>query len=447
MLESPRELSGLFDQLREQSTQNPDDIDLLQRLARLYLKNGNLKEAQSIFDRLIKADRENAQLRVEISHCLIRQKLYDDAWFHLEKALALKPGLFSAFVALAKICEIKGEVARQVEYLMLAANAVPEKFEVRLSLAELLRRHGDFSGAVAQYKIILERFPDLEAAMFALATLHIRQNNISDAVELLCRVVANNPGAFDAHFNLGNCFFKQRKHAMAISHLKIALRKADLNNRSLFLMSQCYLKLEDFDQALVSLEKLIRIDEKNLVWHKSLATTYEMAGEPDLCAEAWQRAVSLNPCDSECMLNLAIILVKKRDFARAEKVLETLFHAHPGHVDGHKILAGLYAASGRYKEAVEEYRRVLLVNEDSTDSLIGLAEVYKKLGDAVGEHENLRRAVDLGRETAEILLRLGQLERSMKMPTSIERFRKVTELAPLSDCAREAEYYLRHKAA
>lgn len=447
MLESPRELSGLFDQLRQQSSQNPDDLDLLQRLARLYLKNGNLKDAQNVYDRLLKADRENAQTRVEIAHCFIRQKLYDDAWFHLEKALALKPGLFSAFVALARICEIKGETARQVEYLMLAANAVPEKFEVRLSLAELLRRHGDFSGAVTQYKIILERFPELEAAMFALATLHIRQNNLVEAVELLRRIVANNPGAFDAHFNLGNCLLKQRKYAMGISHFKIARRKADLNSRSLFLMSQCYINLADFDQAIVSLEKLVEMDESNLVWHKTLATTYEMAGEHDLCAEAWQRATVLHPQDSECMISLAGILVKIRDFERAEKVLETLFRIHPGHADGHRILAGLYAGSGRYKEAVEEYRRVLLVNEDSAESLLGLAEVYRKLGDNAGEQENLRRAVDLGRESPEILLRLGQLERIMKMPTSLDRFRKVSELAPLSNCAKEAEYYLRHKAA
>lgn len=447
MLESPRDLSGLFDQLKQQSIQNPDDLELLQRLARLYLKNGNFKEAQSVYERLLKADRENAQIRVEVAHCFIRQKMFDDAWFHLEKALALKPGLFSAFVALARICEIKGEVARQVEYLMLAANSVPEKFEVRLSLAELLRRHGDFSGAAAQYRIILERFPDLEAALFALATLQIRQNNLTEAVGLLLRIIGNNPGAFDAHFNLGSCFYRQKKYSKAISHLRIARRKADLNIRSLFMMAQCYLKLEQYDNAIVNMEKLIEIDENNLLWHKTLAETYEIAGETDLCVEAWQRAVGIDPENPDSLINLASALVKLKDYSRAEKILESLFRVFPGHADGHRVLAGLFVGSERYKEAIEEYRRVLMINEDSIDAYLGLAGVFNKLKDAQAEHENLKHAVDLGHESPETLLRLGQLERALRLPESFDRFRKVAEIAPLSNFAREAEYYIRHKAA
>ncbi len=60
--------------------------------------------------------------------------------------------------------------------------------------------------------------------------------------------------------------------------------------------------------------------------------------------------------------------------------------------------------------------------------------------------DNLNKTVYYGKETPEILLRLGELERKFNVPTSLERFRRIKDLLPDSDFAKEADYYIRHIA-
>jgi tetratricopeptide (TPR) repeat protein len=212
-------------------------------------------------------------------------------------------------------------------------------------------------------------------------------------------------------------------------------------------MAQCYLQQQDYDQAIVTLEKLTALDERNTGYQKCLAEAYEMAGEHDLARDVYRLLTQIAPEKTEFMTRLALVQIRLKEDDRAQKTLETLFRVNPGHVEGHRILGDLYAGRGQYKEAIEEYRRTLMINENCVDCYAGLALVYRRLENHAEEQAALKKTVELGRETAENLLRLGQLERKLKLPTSIDRFRRVTEVAPETSCAREAEYYLRHKAA
>ena len=68
--------------------------------------------------------------------------------------------------------------------------------------------------------------------------------------------------------------------------------------------------------------------------------------------------------------------------------------------------------------------------------------------DALSEEmEALSKAVSTGKETVPVLLRLGELERKFKLPTSLDRFKRIKELAPESDSAKEADYYIKHFVA
>ncbi len=447
MLDGPKDFHGLLGQLQEKSRQNPEDNELMLRLARLYVKNKDYQHAADTFCRILRIDSRNPHLMVELAHCHIRQNRLDDALYYLESAVAISPGLFSALIAFAKLYETEKNAAKQVHYMMLAANAVPDKIEVRLSLAEMLRKYGDFSGAIDQYQKILAVQPEMEAALFPLSLLLMKKNNLPEAVAALQRVLAGNPGAFDAHFNLANCFIRQKKFAAAINHLRFALRKPGLQQRVLFMMSQCFLQLKDFDQAIVTVEKLVEIDESNLSFHQRLAEIYEMVEDYDLARDVYKKMSSLAPDRPEYVSSLAACYLKLNDFERGRQTLERLFHLHPGHLEGHKMLGDIYLMQRSYHEAIEEYRRALMIKEFYSEALMGLGKVYRELGRESDEQEALKMLVDSGFESAEVLLRLGELERKLKLPACMDRFRKIKEIAPQSIMAREADYYLRHQAA
>jgi tetratricopeptide (TPR) repeat protein len=447
MLQRPGDMNGLLDQLEEKSRQNPADLDLLQRLSRLYMRNGNNTDAEAVIEKILKIDPDNAQVMVELADCQIRRGAYEDATYNIERALELRPGMTSAFITMARLYEAQGNVEKQVSFMMRAANAAPDKSEIRLSLAETLKRYGDISGAMAQYKLILETSPDLEAALFSLGTLQLRQNDAAAAAGCFRKIIAGNPSAFDAHFNLASCYFRQRKYRMAAGHFRVSQRQPDLAQRSMYLMAQCHFKQHEYDHAIVSLEKLLELDENNVSYLKSLAEAYEAAEEPDMARDVYRRLVAVAPERPEFIVRMASLMIELGEHERAEKALDQLFRLHPGHVEGHRILGDLYAGRGDYRSAIEEYRRTLMINENNLKVFSGLAKVYKALGNDEEEQQALKRAVDLGCESPEALLRLGQLERKLRLPDSLDRFRRIAELVPDSNFAREAEYFIRHKAA
>ena len=88
-----------------------------------------------------------------------------------------------------------------------------------------------------------------------------------------------------------------------------------------------------------------------------------------------------------------------------------------------------------------------MLNEKNGDAYYSLAKIYHEINNEADEMDALNKAVCNGKETAEILLRLGELERKYNVPTSLERFRRIKDLLPESDFAKEADYYIRHPAA
>ena len=446
MLNSPQILTGLLSQLKEQTLQTPMDLKLLLRLARLYMKNSNYIEAERVFKKCIKSFPDNAEIMVEYAICLIKDSKYDDAEVELERALSIKPGMVQAFLTCATLYEKTGNTNKQISFMMLAANAAPENFDIRLSLAEQLRKYGDFTGAINQYDQILAFNPDQETACFSKGLILMKQEKLTEANQCFIRIINNNPSAFDAHFNLASCYYRQGKYAAAINHFRISSRSKDLSNRSLYLMAQCFSKRNDYDQAIVAMEKLVAIDNKNISYQKALGEFYEGAEEYDMATEIYYDLTLLAPTRSEFWLKLAHCQIKTQDFQKAEKTLNKVFRVEPGHVEGHKVLAELYAAKHLYKEAIEEFQRILMLNENDGDLYLSLAKVYREIDREVDEMEALNQAVSNGKETAAALLRLGELERKFKLPTSIERFRRIKDLSPDSDYAKEAEYYIRHAA-
>ena len=446
MLNSPQIFTGLLSQLKEQTLQTPMDLKLLLRLARLYMKNSNYIEAERVFKKCIKSFPDNAEIMVEYAICLIKDSKYDDAEVELERALSIKPGMVQAFLTCATLYEKTGNTNKQISFMMLAANAAPENFDIRLSLAEQLRKYGDFTGAINQYDQILAFNPDQETACFSKGLILMKQEKLTEANQCFIRIINNNPSAFDAHFNLASCYYRQGKYAAAINHFRISSRSKDLANRSLYLMAQCFSKRNDFDQAIVAMEKLVAIDNKNISYQKALGEFYEGAEEYDMATEIYYDLTLLAPTRSEFWLKLAHCQIKTQDFQKAEKTLNKVFRVEPGHVEGHKVLAELYAAKHLYKEAIEEFQRILMLNENDGDLYLSLAKVYREIDREVDEMEALNQAVSNGKETAAALLRLGELERKFKLPTSIERFRRIKDLSPDSDYAKEAEYYIRHAA-
>ena len=292
----------------------------------------------------------------------------------------------------------------------------------------------------------MESKPGLEIAIFSLGSIYLRQNKINEASEYFKKILDNNPTAFDAHFNLANCYFRNQKYALAINHFNFAMRDQELIQRSLYLTAQCWFKIGEVDRAVVTMEKLCDLDGYSVPYKKCLAEFYENIKEYDMAIDTYEQLCALAPERAEFCLNLARNQIKLGEIKSAEKTLKSMFINHPGNLEGHKILGELLASKKQYKDAVEEYTKILMFNDKYPGIYQNIASVYRETGNYIEEQKALQHAVAIGEEDPALLLRLGELERKMNLPLSIERFVRITELAPDSPYAKEAAYYLKYAA-
>ena len=445
MLEYSKSITEL-NRLFRKSPEASNDAELSCHLAKLHLRNGDKSKAEEILKKLLKESPNSVQVMVECASCYAAAGALDDAQFLLERALEVKSGYVPAYIAMAGVYESRGDLQKQISFLMLAANAAPEKYEVRIAIAEKLKGYGDINGAIEQYNKILEEKPGLEIALFSIGSLLMKQDKISEAIEYFKKILNNNPSAFDAHFNLANCYFRQKKYAIALNHFNFAMRKQELVQRSLYLTSQCCFKLGDTDRAVVTMEKLCELDDKCVPYKKCLAEFYEIIEEFDMAVDVYRELTALVPERSEFSLKLAKCLLITDNTGEAEQILREMFTKHPKDLEGHKLLGELLAGKKQYKDAVGEYQFVLMNDKKYPGIYRDLANVYRETENFTEEQKVLEYALSIGDEQPDMLLRLGEIERKLNLPVSVERFIRVTEIAPDTKYAKEAEYYLKYAA-
>ncbi len=444
MVEGPRNLHELLSRLEEKSQQTPSDLNLLRKLGRLHLRNGAVAAAVRVFQRILAQVPDDLATSVDLALGQARLGQIEEARFLLERALEVDPHSAPVLVALSQVCELANDTEGQVTFLMRAANAAPHRPEIRLTLGEILRRHADFAGAIRQYEAALATHPHLETARFALASLLIRQNRLNEAMEHLRAIVRQNPSAHDAHYNLGHCLFRQKKWELATASFVAAQKGMKDHPQLHYQLALCWFHLKDWDRAIVHMERFAALLPDSFEAKLALGDLYQQTGELDLAREVFASLVDTFPQRPEPFIRLAGICRDLQRFDEAGQVLRRLFHHHPGHIEGHRLQADLHFARGQWKAALDEYRNTLLMNENYLPGRRGVAAVFRQTGQAAEEFAALQKVAALAPDDVDVLLRLGELEKTLGLPGSLDRFRKITQLAPGSLQAKEASYYLRH---
>jgi tetratricopeptide (TPR) repeat protein len=159
----------------------------------LFLQ-GDLKGAAAAFQKVTEADPKNPDGWVNIGRCAVQEGDMERARTVLEKALALAPNLARANYFYARV----------------------------------LRADGNYDGAVARLRIVLEQYPRDRVALNDLGRVLFLQRKYPEAVKTLESVLEIDPEDLQAHYNLMLCYNGLGNETLAKEHQERYLRfKAD----------------------------------------------------------------------------------------------------------------------------------------------------------------------------------------------------------------------------
>ena len=161
---------------------------------------------------------------------------------------------------------------------------------------------------------------------------------------------------------------------------------------------------KEWDEARKYLEMVIAIRPYADVYNK-LGQIYHGRGELSKAADAFRKALELNPGYTEVSLNLAVTLNDMGKYSEANEIFSEaakIAHGSPYSIDPfikgklaneHSRIGDIYYDLGLFGEAVEEYKKAINLRPACVDILTKVGIAYREKGmynDAIREFMKAR---------------------------------------------------------
>ncbi|HEX4405777.1 MAG TPA: tetratricopeptide repeat protein, partial [Polyangia bacterium] len=415
-----RDLDRAIDAFSDVLNIEPEHVDALAGLARLYEETEQWERAIDVMRRLVKVSADPKQ-KVDLNYRL--GKIFDEQMKDPEPAQ---------------------------EYLVEALSQDPAHVPSMLSLLGLYKRRGDWMKA-AQLMVRAEAATvnTLEKGRLLFDAAKIFQEKLGDdaqATDLYARVLQLDPEHVDAGEPLSELYFKREDWAPLVPILEMLARKADRKtNKELTLLNHRLAKaadkLGDNDKALKYYKQSYDLDSTYLPTLIDRAALLYRQEHWDDAFRIYQtilvhhRDAQKDDDIVDIFFRLGRIKLKLGERTKAVNMLEKALEIQPGHRATLQALIDLYTDSGDFEAVIKQKRSLLGSPAADNDEKFKLSEeiaaIYKdKLNNpqkAIAanlealnlkptDHQLLHNLLDLFSETKqwkkamEILGKLADLE-------------------------------------
>lgn len=156
-----------------------------------------------------------------------------------------------------------------------------------------------------------------------------------------------------------------------------------------------------YEEAIKEFQKAIQLDPANSDAHRELALVYENLGKSEEAEKAYKKAIELKPDYWAGYNHLAIFYYFTAQYFEAEKMWRKVIELTPDNVRGYYNLGALYSKIGRDDLAIEVLKKSLEIKPDWV-AASNLGTIYffqEKFAEAMSMFE---RAIELGENNYEI---------------------------------------------
>ncbi len=265
--------------------------------------------------------------------------------------------------------------------------------------------------AVEEYKLALNADPDSAGLQNGLADLYFKLGRIREAVTAAKERVARNPNDLEAHKLLGKVYLRSLSDAQGTQSQDMlnaalaeyeTLAKLEPNDiEDHLLLGQLYGLNHDSAKAEAEFKLAQKIDPNSEESVLNLARLYSVQGEFGRAAET----LAAVPVDDRTpRIELALggtydQIHKSKDAAEA---YQRALDLEPGNIDAERGLANDLLSEGKLDEAAKEFGVVLAAEPNDVQSVIRTADIQRRQGHYEDALATLEKAKALTKDNDEL---------------------------------------------
>ena len=259
---------------------------------------------------------------------------------------------------------------------------------------------GAFGGPANQDPLTLPD-PKDKIDLFDLITA-ARQDSLAGEQEKSIRkfeqVLDIDPNIVDAHFMLGNEYFRMEKYPEAIAEFKITLKLKPDYAFAMINLANSYRQMGDLEAALVGFEHFLETNPDNTQVLFHIGEIYLTKKDPDKALTYLDRAQKSDPDTSWVACSIGVAYVQKKDPVKAEQNFRKALELNPKINMAHFNLAQLYETQGKTSEAEREYLAEIEVAPKNFKAHFNLGRLYIGDGNLNDGIQHLKSAVEIAPE-------------------------------------------------
>jgi tetratricopeptide (TPR) repeat protein len=371
----------------------PNEAVALNLLGTVRAKQGRLDDAEALFTRSIRSDKELVGAYMNLAYLYLLKGQPERTVLQLREVLRLQPGNVDASYRLAWLLLSLGRfdesisvinTAKQIQplsipLLNLLGDAHLKKHDVRnaeevfllvlneqgsngdalLGLAASAQVRGDAQTAslyLSRAKDVIAESPDL-LYKFALVAQNSGLKN--EALSALKRAIELRPKEPSYRFVLGLAWLidpADLQEAEAVFQQFLKLQPGDA--RGQLYLGYVLLKQKKHAEARAWLEKSIQKETGKPETFYYLALIAQEQNENERAIELLAKAIQLAPSYASAHVALGATYLKLKDYSRAQQAFETAVKLNPDDSKAHYNLALLFARLKNQERAQQEMRIV-----------------------------------------------------------------------------------------
>jgi Flp pilus assembly protein TadD len=408
-----------------------EDEDWVRKAATIYLKNGQIDEALSLFNLYLEADSSNAGMWYSVGMAYELKEQPDMAITAYEKAVQIAPEVTEAAQRIYSLCRKEQKWEKLITifepfidtpqtnvYRLAIADAYISKEEKDFATSEILLApllqdenaewqvydlmgrtewgQKNYSKAALYFQKVIDKDPKNRIGWifkgFVLSdadSLEGAERHYKKALDFL----PNDPFLLTFH---GISLQRLNRDEEAVSQLEKSLSIDSTSVNTLISYGISLQRLHRSEQAIVPLEHAVELEPNNYTALSTLGMVYDELKIYEKCDTLYVRALRLFPEDPLFLNNYAYSLAERSeqlDFAL--EMAKKAVAAEPENDAYQDTIGWIYYRLGMYDLALVHIKKSVENRQNSAVVIEHLGDVYLKLGDLKEAKSQWKRALEI----------------------------------------------------
>lgn len=368
---------------------HPGSIELKIRECKLYMYKENYDKALKLAHTI--TDTHNQDLDMVRLECYCALDQYTQALEYIEELIRgncdYTEAIFEFIVPVLSDLEMNTEARDLINRGLIL---YPDNLILQDELCYLLELEGDFPEAIRLCNHLIDKNPYSNDYWFTLGRLHSMVGDFDKAIEAFDFALACDDSDIELNILKAYCLFMNENYQKAIDTYMEIAQDDESREQIKPLMAECYIKLEQYEKGYEIIKEVIR-QEKQMIDPSTYINFIRCCVETDREQEAGDallKAAEVFPENIRILSLLALTYLENGKEEMAMSVTDKIFsqlEKENEEMDGDlKTLfqkGQYFHFEGNLKKALQYYKKVIQIKEDTPYMHLQMAIAYFSLGD------------------------------------------------------------------